>query len=475
MVVATAVLFSFAACDDYLDINESPNAPTGINDQDLILSDITATTAYNLVGGGNFTRYSAQWIQHIANNAAPPSNDTYRFTTASFNNEWAFTSYAGVLINCKIVIDEGTPLGNWNHVAIAKIMMAHNYAILADFFSDIPFSQAILRTTNLNPSYDGQEQVFEGVQNLLDDAIVDIDKNSEIAVGSGDFFYGGDMAQWRKLAYALKARYHLRLTNAPGKTAAGQAQLAKDALANAMTGRMDEAAFDYTGEPGAEAPWQQWITKFATTIQISNYMVTTLLSSNDPRLSIIADTTALADTIPNNNYVGHANGTLNTAALANISNIGAFFLDAAADVPLMTYEEQLFIEAEANLWLNDVPAAEMAYEAGVRSHMDRLSGQGELGTIIDRPAQDAYLLANPMDDQEDIIRQKYIAAFVYGSVEAYNDYRRTGFPSDIQVAQNADFNQIPTRIPYTDTEINNNSQNVPADVTETSLVWWDPN
>ncbi len=470
MIVMIALLVSFSSCDDYLDINESPNAPTSINDLDLILADITSTTAYNLVGGGNFTRMTAQWMQHIANNAAPPSNDTYRFNTASFNNEWAFYSYAGILINSKIVIEQGTAAESWNHVAIAKIMTAHNYALLTDFFGEIPFTDAIKRTEVLTPTYDSQEQVYTGVQAMLDDAIVDIDKGAVLQVGGGDFFYGGDMAAWRKLAHALKARYYLRLTSAPGKTGAGQAQLAKDALANAMTSSLDEGAFQYTGEPGAEAPWQQWINKFSTTIQTGAYMINKLQGSNDPRLSIIADTAA------GSIYVGHPNGTLATTALAAVSSIGSFFMDAGAAVPLMTYEEQLFLEAEANLWLNDLPAAQTAYEAGIRSHMDRLSGKGELGTIIDRPAQDTYLMNNPLNNLEDIINQKYIAAFIYSPVEAYNDYRRTGFPSDIQIAQNPDnIDQIPTRIPYTDTEINNNSVNVPANITRTSKVWWDAN
>lgn len=457
------------SCSDYLDINESPNAPSSIADLDLILADATATTSYNLVGGGNFTRFSAQWIQHVSNNATPPSNDTYRFTTASFNNEWAFYSYAGVLINCKDIIEAGTTSESWNHVAIAKILTAHNYAILTDFFGDIPFSQALKRTEVLKPTYDDQETVYVGIQDLLDDAIIDIDRGAAKQVGSGDLFYNGDMQAWRKLAFSLKARYYMRLTNAPGKTAAGQAQLALDALANGMTSVADEAAFDYMDEPGSDAPWFQWIDKFANTMQCSEYFVNTLIANNDPRLSTFADTAA------GSIYIGHPNGTLNTSALANVSNIGSFFMDPAADSPLMTFEEHKFLEAEAHLWLNQIADAGSAYAIGIQTNMNRLSGQGELGDVIDAVAQNDYIEAHPLNGLEDIIYQKYIAGFVYSSTEAYNDFRRTGFPDDIQVVQNAEFNQIPTRIPYSDTEINNNLANVPEGITELSKVWWDAN
>ena len=464
-------LIGFSACEDYLDINESPNSPGSIDDQDLLLADITSTTAYNLVGGGNFTRYSAQWMQQIANNAAPPSNDTYRFNTSSFNNEWAFYSYAGVLINSKIVIDEGVELGNWNHVAIAQIMTAHNYAILTDFFGEIPFTQALQRSENLKPIFDSQETVYNGIHQLLDDAIANIDKASPIAVGGGDFFYGGDMSKWRKLAYSLKARYYLRLTNAPGYDASTQSQLALDALANGMEGQADVAYFDYINAEGSEAPWFQWVGKFANSMQMSNYFVNKLINNNDPRLAIFADTAANAGL----GYVGHPNGSLNTTALATVSNIGSYFMDASYNIPLMTYEEQLFIETEARFRANGLSDAQPTYEEAIRSSMDLLSGKGQTGVIVDRAAQDAYLQAHPLVDIESIIEQKYVAGFLNGAAEAYHDYRRTGFPNDIQPALNGDYQQLPTRIPYTDTEINNNFDNVPEGITATSKVWWDAN
>ena len=458
---------TITSCEDYLDINTSPNSPSSIGDKDLILADMTSTTSYNLVGGGNFTRMTSQWMQHTANNAAPPSNDTYRFNTSSFNNEWAFTSYAGILINGQIVIDEGSVEEQWNHVAIAKILMAHNYALLSDFFSEIPLTEALLRTGNLNPKFDNQESVFQDVQRLLDEGIAHIDQASPITVGGGDFLLGGDMTKWRQFAHALKARYHMRLTNAPGYDAQTQAQLALDALADAMTGPADEAAFVHFNAPGQEAPWFQWLSKFATGIQTGQYFINKMISLNDPRLSI------LADTANGGGYIGHPNGTLSTTALATVSNIGQYFLNPAAVVPLMTYAEQKFIEAEAELWMGNTPNAEAAYDAGIREHMNRLSGSGQFGTVISDADQTAYIAANPLNDLEDVINQKYIAAFVYGSTEAYHDFRRTGFPNDIPNPQNADFPDIPTRIPYTDTELNNNIDNVPANITPTSKVWWD--
>ena len=259
----------------------------------------------------------------------------------------------------------------------------------------------------------------------------------------------------------------MHLTNAPGYDDQAQANLALTAITNAMTSPADEARFDYQNTPGAESPMNQWVGKFATGMQASGYIVDKLGSLNDPRLPLIADQNQ--DGI----YLGFTSGEPSTNFLAEISPIGAYFMDADFDVPLMTYEEQLFLKAEAHYRLGQTVEAEAAYDEAIRSHMNKLSGNGEFSTVIDMTAQDAYIDSRPLTGLQDIIMQKYIAGFIVGSFEAYNDYRRTGFPSDLQAAPNGDFSAIPTRMIYTDTEINNNIANVPSGVTPESKVWWD--
>ncbi len=465
LLLLIGVLVGLGACSDYLDINTSPNSPEAPGDLDLLIADMTSTTSYNLVGGGNWSRLGAQWIQHIANNATAPSNDTYRINTSDMNNEWAFYSYAGVLINGKKTIEFATETEQWHHIGIAKLLMAHNYALLTDMWGDIPFTEALGRENNIKPSYDDQATVYNGIQTLLDEAIAELGKNPIITVGGGDFYFGGDPAAWIQVAYALKARYYMHLTNV--KDPQAQATLALESLNKAMTGPEAEARFPYSSDPGSESPWNQWVSKFATAMQTSAHFINLLKDKNDPRLPIMAD--------QNNNgeYVGHVNGGPTTNTLGDNSAIGQYYLDADFDFPLMTYVEQKFIEAEA-LWILDrQDEAKAAYETAIRTHMNQLSGNGEFGTVISTADQDAYLDANPLNSLEDLITQKYIAGYIVSSMEAYNDFRRTGFPSTLVPVPNGDVSEIPTRMIYTDTEVNNNAENVPAGITLTSKVWWD--
>ena len=458
-----------SGCSGFLDINTDPNSPENPGDLDLLLADMTATTSYNLVGGGNFTRYAARWIQHVADNSTPPSEDTYRVNTSSANNEWQYVSYASILINGKKLVELAEAKEQWHHAGIAKILMAHNFAMLTDFWGDIPFSQALLREQNSKPSYDDQESVYEGIQRLLDEGIEALERPVGIGAGNGDLYLGGDAEAWIRVANALKGRYYLRLTNAPGKNAQQQAQLALEAVGKAMQGPADEARFTYHPDPGQESPWFQWVDKFANTMRISHFMVSLLQSKNDPRLPVMADLNNAGG------YIGHRNGGDPVTPLAAISGIGAYYLDPDFDVPLITFAEQKFIEAEAQWILGNTDAARTAYADAVRANMTELSGKGETGEAITTAQQEAYLAANPLNTLEDLITQKYIAAYVVSSFEAYNDYRRTGYPSALQPAENADYDQIPTRMIYPDTEINNNQSNVPAGVTLTSKVWWDAN
>jgi hypothetical protein len=68
---------------------------------------------------------------------------------------------------------------------------------------------------------------------------------------------------------------------------------------------------------------------------------------------------------------------------------------------------------------------------------------------------------------EDIIKQKYISFWLYQPIEAYNDWRRTGFP-----ALTNSIGLPPRRFPYPQSEFDSNAENVPT-VQPTDGVWWD--
>ena len=130
---------------------------------------------------------------------------------------------------------------------IAKILSAFCLGIATDYWGDIPYSDALQGSSKFQPAYDKQEDIYKTIQQLLDDGIVDINKNTGVKPGGDDYFYKGDMNKWKRLAYTLKPRYYMHLTKAPGYTALAQANLALTALQNGMQANSDDAVFTYPG------------------------------------------------------------------------------------------------------------------------------------------------------------------------------------------------------------------------------------
>ena len=136
-----------------------------------------------------------------------------------------------------------------------------------------------------------------------------------------------------------------------------------------------------------------------------------------------------------------------------------------APLYLATYSEQLFIQAEATFITQGAGAADPIYRAAIKADMDMLG--------VAAGDETTYLATKPLltatTAEQSIITEKYVADFL--SVEPYNDWRRTGYPT-LSVVPSAYVPYIPRRWPYPTNEILANPQ--PQDsVTLASPVWWD--
>ncbi|MBT9395204.1 SusD/RagB family nutrient-binding outer membrane lipoprotein [Hymenobacter sp. NST-14] len=113
-----------------------------------------------------------------------------------------------------------------------------------------------------------------------------------------------------------------------------------------------------------------------------------------------------------------------------------------------------------------------AYVAAVNADLTAKGGAGFVSTSTSAESQefrDRVFVGAANLTLQNIITQKYISFFVYQSIEAYNDYRRTGFPT-LQNPKNSVF--FPRRFPYPQSEIATNKDNVP-NATIGDGVWWD--
>jgi hypothetical protein len=192
------------------------------------------------------------------------------------------------------------------------------------------------------------------------------------------------------------------------------------------------------------------------------------------------DTVRLAKyfTKPQGNFVGYDNG--NTVSSPNDTSRSRYntFLTGTvggeAPVYLLTNAQVNFILAESALILGTAGDPNTYYQAGIRANMTKIGmTTTEIDNYFNTNPNVVTLAGTTEEMRKQIITQKYIA-WIGNGIEAFNDYRRTGYP-ELALARNAagqNPNVIPTRLNYPNGEIQRNP-NTPSPTPRTDQkVWW---
>jgi len=459
-VIAVLYLVSLTSCKKYLDVNTDPNRPVDVKES-LILPPVQMLISQNINASGDasLSIILQQYLQVIALNQVAPNQGTYLMYSVDMDGDWN-NVYVRTLNNLNILNVKASGNGNSKYAAIAKILTAYCLGYATDAWGDIPYSQAFKGTENPKPAYDSQQQVYTQIQQLLDQAIEDANKNAGTSPGADDFMYAGDMSKWKKLAYTLKARYYMHLSKAPGAAAATQAQLALTALNSGMQSNADDCKIAFSGAAGAENPWQQNFLP-ASTLVLANTFVEGFKTRNDPRLSKM-----IAPAVQTGLFTGREIGLNDIGSLQSYSIPAAFYAGANANNYLVNYTEALFLKAEATHVISGAAAAQPIYQDGVRKHMEKVG--------VATADINSYLAArgtlNSTNALRLIMEEKAISNFL--NAENFTDWRRTGFPTITKV-KNA-LTDIPRRVLYPNSEITANPQPQQKAKT-TDRLWWDVN
>lgn len=466
-LLAAGLVFGASSCsDDVLDeIDTNPNSP-----EDVSLSLLMPQVTLNIptaVTGTDLAWYSSVYVRHTAGAHGQLQEADRRSgqeASSIVNNVWN-NIYAGVLPDLDLIIKKGSEggseAGSNIHVGIAKVLKAYTISVATDAWGKVPYREIGLGSDLRKPKFDTQESIYQDMQTLLDEAIADLAKGGP-SPATTDLIYGGDAAKWTKAAWSLKARYYNRLSNIDPQ---GSATLALAAAAKGFTSAADNFAFNkYTATAIGEHPWFQE-SNDRMHHAVSDAFVSTLSGLSDPRLQAMVKPVATTGVI-----TGFPNGNQeNDQASTKYSDPTTTVLSATSSMPMMTYDELKFIEAEAHLRLNAAASAFTAYKEGVAAAMKRQMGASDAAiatylTDEDLPQTEAAL------EVEDIILQKWIAFWLFQPFEAYNDWRRTGYPGFINTHQ---ISAPPLRFAYTTSEIAANAENVPTVQIYTDGVWWD--
>ncbi|HEX8330364.1 MAG TPA: SusD/RagB family nutrient-binding outer membrane lipoprotein [Hymenobacter sp.] len=523
-VAAAGLLLSSTACEkNFLDINKDPNNPTTA-DINLVLPSGQATASFII--GGQYNIVGEILAQHMG--IAQGGNqyrawDQFSIPTSTFDGrEFSGGLYAGALEDFQYVINAGTPNNEWRMVGIAKILKAHTYQVITDLYGDVPFSEALQGSANLLPKYDRQQDIYAGLQTLLDEGIADINKQQGRFPGSADLNYRAaaeaDMTKWVRLATTLKLRLYLRQSevDATGARAGIQALYARNASAasfNFMRNADDSYQFTNGTATNTENPFYQTNFRLQNNLAVSSNIGDTLVRYQDPRLPVYALDADLTTTpveflfvrpgqnAPYPNNFTTATGTPGVRlsfpgtffigqAFTNVNRAGSTYAGVpATDAPaksrptlLLTYEESLFLRAEAAArgWAAATENAQTLYENGVRAALTRYGiSATDATTYLGRPQVSWAAATTPAAKLRNIFVQKWISFFATNGAEAWAEVRRTNQPNLAAPLTNLlGSGRFVKRLPYPDSELQRNPRIselglTPGDIT--TPVWWDVN
>ena len=430
-------ILTITSCNK-LDLNYNPVQPVTVPSNQR-LPAIQANLAYSLYSQARFASYHSYYVTTRTGNSNAQT-DTWNYNTITRMGAWRWHYFD---VGSNIAGPAGMLLraaedGDNNYIGVGKIMLALSYLSATDVFGDMPFDEAYNGT--FNPKYDSQERIYAGVENLLNEAIQELQNVSVSARSMNtnvDLIYGGNYTKWIALAEGVRARMKLHTANFTN----GYQDLLT--TVNKALTNFDDAMFKYPsksdlafeknlwGESRANPEWQfadirnDLVNSLPTDILMKALTIDATSNTYDPRLYKLTTQGA------NKKYLGaKVSEGLRDVSLpsgtvyqdfANLYN-GYWTADSSA-YPYMIKEELYFIKAEALHYLNDLQGAYNAYKLGIETNLRRLGV--EEGQIINFLGS-SKLVQNATDLKiSDIMMQKWVA--LYLQAESWVDIRRYGY------------------------------------------------
>ncbi len=504
--IAAALLTLTTGCRKYLDVNQDPNIARDITPP-LLLSSGQMNLAAAL--GVDFNINGSIWAQYWTqspNSSQYKELEQYLPTASDYDREWGIL-YNGALADFKKMENIATEQNQKQYIAIAKLMEAYTFQLITDAWGDVPFSEALQGDPEsgavLAPKYDNQQAVYDGIINLINQAMPLIDPSDPAQPGTDDLVFGGDMSLWEKFGNTLKLRAYLRMSEVnPAKAQAGIAAMGG---ASFLEGGED-AQVNFISTAGNQNPLYSEIVglNYTQNLVASATSVDSMRSNEDWRRFIVY-------TVPGSDVVGLKQGNYNASTTSSLSYPSAVTgaqarnsASAEAPVKLLTGYESLFLQAEAAArgWLSGGDDKALYYDGLSASFADYAPQFTDLELVLsDSPkvvlsASLAYQYYVDGDStlgiapsywgvypssgtvQEKIrhiVTQKWFAMNGTQGFEAWTEWRRTGYPDFFVYSATSIIGQVfPARFLYPNTELTRNA-NFPGQKQVTTKVWWDAN
>ncbi len=532
--IFSLALILFNACESWLDINEDPNNPTAVP-----VSQLLTTVEIDLAGSmgaslGGLSGYTSNTVQQMFQRGNTHQFYDLQGTDFEVETPWNIM-YERMLTDIREIIALGSASeGNedWHYIGIVQIIKAYVFSALVDIWGDVPFTEANQGAALRMPAYDKGQDIYPQLFQLIDEGIVNLQKASRLSPGTDDIIYQGDLDKWSKFAKTLKLKMYNQIRLVQDVSSEVGALLADESQ---LIGPDDDFEFPYgasTAPMNRNPAYQQEYAPGGSYYYINPYFYEILKGENsffpvegnpyegitDPRIPYYFYN-QLAPGQDAENPTAYRNGDFvsiymfsynidpnegydqaSSQTVAGLYPVGGRYDDGnggivsfngAGDTPqrMLTYFSRLYTQAELALeGVTSQDDAQLLKDA-MQASFDKVNEVASMAGApeIDQTEIDEYINAvmdiyNNSDDEgklRHIMTQKWIASYGF-AVDAYTDYRRTGYPllqngnTDILdvTVQTRDY---PVSYPWKSNDLSVN-KNAPSQKNITTFrVFWDAN
>ncbi len=442
--VLAAMLLTFSACDDYLDINFDPSNPQ-VAEGFAILPPVFSQMAR----GESFDmRYIGDYTHNWGRTTSNYFSDLHGYLPGSdaMGDIWR-SHYWSIGKNLDVVIAEAEKKEQWDYIGVSLAIRAWSWQVLTDYHGEVILKQA-WEPNRYVFEYDTQEEVYEEVRRLCNEALEYLNRTdggvNQASLGRGDLVYKGDRAKWIKFVYAVLARNAHHISNKSSYDPAKVIEYCDKSLA----GNADNFGVPHAGTSSSDANFYGPTRNNLGTMRPTNFFLNLLNGTifngvQDPRLPLML--TASPDGIyrgvdpgkgdPTNTTANNTTTRIptlwgNSPSVTNVAQIaGKYIFKDKEPHYIFTYSEIQFIKAEAAFKKGDKALAYDAFKKGIIAHMDFAK--------VAAADRDAYMASAAVPQSSDaltlsdIMLQKYIAMWVVGGIETWVDMRRYDYSSDV--------------------------------------------
>ncbi len=476
------------SCKKSFQINENPNNATNatISAAALMSNAMHVTAARNGTAYGWLNNWMGYWSP--SGTYAPDVEESTYDITSNFRtgtwSGWYDNAFDYYTMEQKADAEKSLIVKAFLK-GVAKTMKAICFQYIVDAYGNAPYKQAFQPLLYPTPAYDRGDTIYNNLLRELDAATNEFNYHYANATGidfselyAKDVACNGDFSKWLKLINTFRLRLLIHQSQISGFNPATEiAKINANGAGFIGSGASINVNPGYFKGDGKQNPmFNTYGTLFDGTAsndyyRANSFFLNLMVAKSDSRYTQYFKAP----------FLGVVYGTPASTDFSSskTANIGAgLVISSTAPQWLVTSVESMFLQAEAiqRGWLPGTPRT--AYENAVRESFMWLGSSVSSANTYLATAGDSWsnwdVEANKITL---IIRQKYNAMCGLNTMEAWTDYRRTGFPSNVPISANPSriSNKIPVRLLYPQSEYNFNAANVATqgNINQfTSKIFW---